>query len=397
MDNYTNAKNKKWLKRAEALESLEEDKLLSDYYEYVKNLIISIQPPFVLGVSGEWGRGKTTLFNFLKNDLKDEYATVHFESWKYQKSGNLSYAFVNSIVSLLKSEGISEENNIRNILELVKKLPKISIPLGLVHTEINFEKIKNLYDVIRNIEGNFNEIVQKLLKKIKKNELIVFVDDLDRCLPEFSLDFLENIKHFFSVENVIFVIALDEELLETALQIRYSDNSNFTSKVYLEKIIDLFIRLPQYKAENLETYIKFLLEKKYPLKNIIKEEYLNEVVGIAGKIPKVEKSTIMTNPRKLDRIVKNMMIGIKSVPQDSILHKSYPLFFLMLILREYYHSIFSSMQENPNIIILTWSVRTRESKLGNWNFTKGTEMSREQLDSLGQDILDFYQNSESSE
>jgi len=406
MSKSKKTKNLKWLSRALPLKSLTKDKLFREYFEYVKNLILSINPPFVIGISGEWGRGKTTLFNFLEEDLKNKYSIVRFESWKYQRTGNLSYSFVESIVSILKDKSGSLKKEKRNLLKQSSNLLKqtsnlidVSLSLGPLHIKPDINKI---YKSIQNLEGNFEKIIKKILEEKQKNQLIVFVDDLDRCLPEFALDFLENVKHFFTVENVIFVIALDEELLETALHVRYKNNNKFTSKVYLEKIFDLFTKLPNYKASDLVEYTRFLLEEKYPLKNITKKIYIKEIINIASEIPEVEKSTIMTNPRKLDRIVKNIMIAIQLVPKSSILHQSYPLFFLMLVLREYYYNAFKFIKENkkegPYLLTSIWREKTRNQKIDmgkRGSFSIGTIAMN--LSKLSQKAKDFAINSDLSD
>ncbi len=54
---------------------------------------------------------------------------------------------------------------------------------------------------------------------------MVFVDDLDRCLPEKSVAVLELIKTVFNVESFAFVLALDDEVIERGIGHRYEDYS----------------------------------------------------------------------------------------------------------------------------------------------------------------------------
>jgi hypothetical protein len=213
--------------------------------------------------------------------------------------------------------------------------------------------------MLSSFEKEFKKLVNRILVKEGKTELIIFVDDLDRCLPEFSLDFLENIKHFFSVDKVIFVIALDEELLETALQKRYNNDSSFTSKIYLEKIIDLFLRLPNYKVKNLKEYAIFTLEGRYPLKGILKAKDVSNMIKMFDRLSDTESSRIATNPRKIDRVLKNMIIGIKSLSKNSIFGESYILSFIFLIMKEYYKDIFDFSRRNitnNKCFIWLWNV-----------------------------------------
>jgi len=401
MKKSSKKQNPKWLIRAEALKSLKDDKLFKDYYEYVKNLILSINPPFVLGISGEWGRGKTTLFNFLEKDLSKFYVFVRFESWKYQRTGNLSYAFVENLISKSNKKRKSYNTLLKQVLK-IGQVFKISLPLGSLSVQPDFKKLEDLYKSVDKLEDRFQKLIKEILKSKKGKKLIILIDDLDRCLPEFSLEFLENIKHFFSVEDVIFLISLDEQLLETALNCRYNNdnNSRFTAKVYLEKIVDLFIKLPHYQQENLKEYLVFLLESSYLTGEDTKKGITEELIKTIEKIPEIEKSSIMTNPRKLDRIVKNFRIAIRSVPKDSIIHKSYPIFFLLLVLREYYYEIFKLLKVSPTLIFKTWSVKTGKNELRvstSGTYSIGTPaQSRESLNHMGEEVIEFYKNFESS-
>ena len=77
--------------------------------------------------------------------------------------------------------------------------------------------------------------------------LVVFVDDLDRCLPEKAIQVLEALKLFLDVEGCIFVLALDDEAIESAVRRRYQ--GEVKAREYLEKIIQLPFILPPIEAE----------------------------------------------------------------------------------------------------------------------------------------------------
>ena len=81
---------------------------------------------------------------------------------------------------------------------------------------------------------------------------VVFVDDLDRCLPEKAVETLELIKTMFNIESFAFVLALDDEVIERGIGHRYKDyqlqgkkpEMPITGFEYLEKIVHLPFRLP---------------------------------------------------------------------------------------------------------------------------------------------------------
>jgi len=67
--------------------------------------------------------------------------------------------------------------------------------------------------------------------------LVVFVDDLDRCLPEKAIQVLEALKLFLDVKGCIFVLGLDPEAIESAVRTRYQEE--IKPREYLEKIIQV--------------------------------------------------------------------------------------------------------------------------------------------------------------
>lgn len=63
--------------------------------------------------------------------------------------------------------------------------------------------------------------------------LFVIVDELDRCRPDYAIKVLEEIKHFFDVPNVVFVIALHGDQLTKSIGAVYG--SKFDSESYLRR------------------------------------------------------------------------------------------------------------------------------------------------------------------
>lgn len=93
---------------------------------------------------------------------------------------------------------------------------------------------------------------------------VVFIDDLDRCLPEKAVAMLEVIKTVFNVESFAFVVALDDEVIERGISHRYRDyrfkgakpEMPITGFEYLEKIVHLPFRLPALTREQAETFLR---------------------------------------------------------------------------------------------------------------------------------------------
>jgi formylglycine-generating enzyme required for sulfatase activity len=91
---------------------------------------------------------------------------------------------------------------------------------------------------------------------LPRGYLVVFVDDLDRCLPDKAVEVLEAIKLFLDVSGCIFVLGLDSEAVEQAVRTRY--RGEVKAREYLEKIIQLPFILPPIEDEAMQGYVESL-------------------------------------------------------------------------------------------------------------------------------------------
>jgi formylglycine-generating enzyme required for sulfatase activity len=116
-------------------------------------------------------------------------------------------------------------------------------------------------------ENLLNEYVVKA-----GSRLFVFVDDLDRCLPEKAVEVLEAIKLFLEAEGCVFVIGMDRDVVSRGIEVRYkhlavADDSTrpdlpITGDSYLQKMIQLPFYLPPLSPERIERYITELEAKE---------------------------------------------------------------------------------------------------------------------------------------
>jgi formylglycine-generating enzyme required for sulfatase activity len=117
---------------------------------------------------------------------------------------------------------------------------------------------------LEQFQRHFRQLVQVLLRRPDEQprRLVVFVDDLDRCLPEKALPVLEALKLFLDVEGCIYVLALDPEAIESALRTRYKGDNlpgrEAKARQYLEKIVQLPFILPPIEDEPMRDYVHSL-------------------------------------------------------------------------------------------------------------------------------------------
>ncbi len=89
----------------------------------------------------------------------------------------------------------------------------------------------------------------------KAHKLVIFIDELDRCRPDFAVKILERVKHYFDCENVIFVFSINSRELVHTLKVFYGNN--FDACRYLERFIDFSVTIPMVKIEKYSEIVGF--------------------------------------------------------------------------------------------------------------------------------------------
>ena len=109
------------------------------------------------------------------------------------------------------------------------------------------------------VKAIFSDIIDGCVDK-----LVIFIDELDRCRPNYALEMLERIKHYFDDDRIIFVISLNKEQLTHTITNYYG--SGFDATRYLNKFFDLEMYLPV--VDTVDNQINTYNEKQYWLNTI---------------------------------------------------------------------------------------------------------------------------------
>ncbi len=98
-----------------------------------------------------------------------------------------------------------------------------------------------------------NKILKELISIVDKSnqKFIIFIDELDRCSPEYCLLFIEKIKYIFEESNLQFVIIANKNQITKFVECRYGININ--SEEYMSKYIKAEICIPEIYFEDIST------------------------------------------------------------------------------------------------------------------------------------------------
>lgn len=255
------------------------DAILFDFDKKADDLsqviALDLNSPFAILLNGEWGSGKTSLMETTKNRLEQNkinknYKIIWFNAWQYEGFDPRSALLV-KIIQTCQSKG---KNTIDKI---IKNIPNFNVGINLGVLSINTDSKDVIEQYVENTDKieNLHNYLEKNI--IKKNKLIVFIDDLYRCSVENALNILESIKIFLSIKNTTFIVGADLEKLEKAWELRYGKSMIHAteSKNHIDKIFQLTINLPPKDNTNMEKYLDSINHDNEFLDNSVKEIILN--------------------------------------------------------------------------------------------------------------------------
>ncbi|MDX8391793.1 MAG: P-loop NTPase fold protein, partial [Mariprofundaceae bacterium] len=276
--------------------------------------------PFTIGMFADWGQGKTSVLRQAKSliESKNEphIVTVWFNAWQFENEAHPMIPLIATIAAEVEKKtkttaggmwkdfraalgglaygfsvpGFSGKNALDKESELLKKQEQ-----RLKEQSLYYQSFDMLADFTRNSSEEANPA-----------KIIVFIDDLDRCLPPNALKLLESIKLVLAQQGFIFVLAVDRKVLESFLSKRYRDDfgiEDYEDGVsYLDKIVQLPMALPTHKSR-FDTYICGLLER-----DVFQSESNKDVKAALLGIKGLLATGANHNPRSLVRIINNLII-----------------------------------------------------------------------------------------
>lgn len=313
----------------------------------------------VITINSRWGDGKTSFIHFWKDRIsqKSIFIPIYYDAFRNDFSDDAFLSIATSIQESLEKKLANDGFNPKNKkqLESLKKSSK-DISKGLLKSSVGYatrviastiikdEKIlddidsfsqKLLFKTLEeDVDNRFDafqaqkalvEDYQNTLKAILKGDskeplkVIFFVDELDRCRPDFAIQVIEKIKHLFSINNVFFVLAINkEQLLNTFTSVYGLQGEN--SEIYLQKFIHLETELPpmhglSHESENdvLSSYIESLLSYCE-----ISQHYGKNNSSFQAFVDLCSSKTLGMNPRGIERTISLIAIAIGSNPVEKI-------------------------------------------------------------------------------
>lgn len=239
--------------------------------EALTEFVLSANDSVVVCIDAPWGQGKTTFLRMWEQHLKNnDIPTIYFNAWESDFSDDALVCLIGEIsASITELSKTGDESKAREYLGKTKDigvaLLKRSIPVaaklatagaldldkvteqalaGLAESiaKEQLEKYENSKKSIKSFREAISQLANSITDPEKPKPLVFIIDELDRCRPNFAIEILEKAKHFFNVQNIIFVLGADKKQLGSSIKAIYGEGLNVNG--YLRRFMDFDYILP---------------------------------------------------------------------------------------------------------------------------------------------------------
>lgn len=247
-------------------------------------------------INGAWGTGKTFILKRLSEQIENDYLVIHYNAWENDFYNEPLIAilslFVDKFNDLNKNDNVLKslreasietiKNGFKKIIEgFAKKVLHVNIFNCVESLKENIQvsydknKIDCSFDDNLSLQQAKKEINDALTTITKEKTIVVLVDELDRCLPEYAIKVLERLHHVFNgVANLQVVLSIDKSQLENTIKTIFGDNVNMHK--YLSKFIDFEIELDNGdKSDNFEEKFCVFCRNFQCVQQFIRQEHVN--------------------------------------------------------------------------------------------------------------------------
>ncbi|CAG0940810.1 Hercynine oxygenase [Anaerolineae bacterium] len=344
----------------------------------------STATPLTIGVFGSWGQGKTSLMRMVERLVTEDpdpdfpVQPVWFNAWLYSQQQSLWRALISRVLNAVhqfKTLDRKARENLRDLEARLYSMPspgsQMVLPAGqlaelsgaslppLMGLELlrrraehdgDDEKTARLttligdmaYSEARQISAlddfrrEFEDISRRHITA--HGRLAVFVDDLDRCLPDKAVEVLEAIKLFLDVPGCVFVLGIAREVIEQGIRVRYKGyETDLSGAEYLEKIIQIPFSLP-------------------PIDEQAVQGYVHQIAG--ANLPDARCGTVFSvglepNPRRIKRTLNIFLLLWRLAQNRTDLGKVIQPVRLakIVIIQQYYPRLFELITGRPYLLI----------------------------------------------
>lgn len=241
----------------------------SEIEDFLK-MLITVEPPYTFVIDAPWGSGKTffvkqvarvlqmanpalsqdsakpstTFGNIAEELLKKPYLPIYFNAWEDDHFDNPILPILASIANAVDEQSVKGGKDfgkgIIGVIEAAASLIGYGGDINGIVDNFNGTDFLARYKEEKELRGKIDELIKTNLPEVA-NRTVIFIDELDRCRPEFAIKVLEQTKTLFQQDNIVVVYSTDITQLAHSLQGVYGPR--FEGRKYLERFYDKRLEL----------------------------------------------------------------------------------------------------------------------------------------------------------
>ncbi|HCE1375043.1 TPA: KAP family NTPase [Vibrio parahaemolyticus] len=350
------------------------------YAKFLHNYLVdnSSQRGYVLNLNAQWGAGKTYFINRWIDSIKDAHPVVYIDAWKQDYSDDPMLTVVSSIIDALEEhlpagnkKAIALKNKATRFFKaaaplLMKGLIKKATGMNIDDVEPETEKKEgsDLYNLtgeasaalakcliddhneklktVEHLRSDIKSLIEALDPKKKlKLPAFIFIDELDRCRPSYAVEMLEVIKHFFELENIVFVVATDTEQLQHAVKAVYGEG--FDAQTYLGRF---FRRRYSLSESSRFEFVKQMVGESYEIKSTWKRHTPSIMEGgNLWNLVSIVAGRFNLSLRETEQLADKFLAILSSEPKSMNPY----LLLILFALRDKYYGLYECWVKHGDI------------------------------------------------
>jgi len=334
------------------------------YARAVARLVLKAQTPITIGLHGPWGAGKTSLMNLVYEQIAEEEQVVPiwFNPWMHQGDTSPLMALLDAVRAKAEA-AVATQETLETLSVLKEAFPGgtlgdvFATPARSLQGAQQPARTSSQREVVQSFSSRFRDDVRAVVGDAGR--LVVFVDDLDRCLPDRVIDILDALKLFLTVERTVFVLAVDPAVVATGLMLRYQrptdapspSNTAGEAAGYLDKLVQIPFEMPPLLPGRVVTYLRTLLAAVLQEDDSQGYEQCINIVtrGLAG------------NPRLFKRFA-NVFLVKDSIGRETVRVKYLPgCLCKVMVLQFGFSSLYRSVcNKRPSLLLELQSLARQE-------------------------------------
>ena len=327
---------------------------IQQYIAGINEFIMECYTPMTIAIQGDWGSGKTSMMNMIREQLGDRVITTWFNTWQYSQfnmGDALAVSFLSRLIADLETEQDQKTGNIKKALKTISRFAKTA---GVIAAdtfvggkaadtlESGFAALSEQNEVdmpqaINELKDQFQTAVNNKIQQAGKDRLVIFIDDLDRLHPGKAVELLEVLKLFLDCDNCVFVLAIDYAVVSQGVKQKYGELiGEEKGRSFFDKIIQVPFKMPvaQYNVKN------YVLSSLQALGITVSDAEVESYV-------KLIQRSVGCNPRAMKRLFNAFLLLNKIAANGTVIDAAQrKMLFAILCLQLSFENIYNYIVQN---------------------------------------------------